>query len=105
MKERCDAKLLFSWKFFANIGVRGLVVSVLDCQSRGQSSNLQGIIWFKLSAPRAPLANSAIMCTLTINDTVSGTLRQRGIGLATHPHIPRLRNEVANTSYHLLSQE
>jgi len=66
--------------------VRGdLVVSVLACQF-GVQIPARAESWLKISAPPAPLNK------LSYDEyTVSGKMRRWGTGLATYPHIPRLR--------------
>ena|SRR6218665_3533575 len=45
-----------------------VVVSMLDCQSRGWGSNpAQAGICVEISAPSAPLVNSAVMSTATLH--------------------------------------
>jgi len=45
----------------------GLVVSMLDCESRSSGFPAIAEIWFKISAPPVPIANSAMMSTLTVH--------------------------------------
>src|SRR6218665_2446615 len=72
------------------LGERFPVISVLDRQSRGSGfKSRQGQIFGSRFLLRLhPLANSAMMSTLTAH----WKMIRRWRGLATRPHMPRLRN-------------